>query len=36
MAYSEKVKDNYERPRNIGNLDGVNKSVSTGLVDDPE
>ena len=36
MAYSEKVIDHYERPRNIGNLDGGNKSVGTGLVGAPE
>ena len=36
MAYSEKVIDHYERPRNIGNLDAGNKSVGTGLVGAPE
>ena len=36
MAYSEKVIDHYERPRNIGNLDAGHKSVGTGLVGAPE
>ena len=36
MAYSEKVIDHYERPRNIGSLDSGNKSVGTGLVGAPE
>ena len=36
MAYSEKVIDHYERPRNIGNLDGGSNSVGTGLVGAPE
>ncbi len=36
MAYSEKVIDHYERPRNIGSLDSSNNSVGTGLVGAPE
>ena len=36
MAYSEKVIDHYERPRNIGSLDSRSKSVGTGLVGAPE
>jgi len=36
MAYSEKVIDHYERPRNIGSLDSGNASVGTGLVGAPE
>ncbi len=32
MAYSDKVIDHYERPRNIGSLDSGNRSVGTGLV----
>jgi len=36
MAYSEKVLDHYEKPRNIGSLDSRNASVGTGLVGAPE
>jgi len=36
MAYSEKVIEHYERPRNIGSLDSRSKSVGTGLVGAPE
>ena len=36
MAYSDKVIEHYERPRNIGTLDSGNKSVGTGLVGAPE
>ena len=36
MAYSEKVIDHYERPRNIGSLDRGDSSVGTGLVGAPE
>ena len=35
MAYSEKVLDHYEKPRNIGSLDSRNASVGTGLVGAP-
>ena len=36
MAYSEKVLEHYEKPRNIGSLDSGSKSVGTGLVGAPE
>ena len=36
MAYSEKVMEHYERPRNIGSLDTGDNSVGTGLVGAPE
>ena len=36
MAYSEKVIDNYESPRNVGTLDNRDNSVGTGLVGAPE
>ena len=36
MAYSEKVLEHYERPRNIGSLDDGNSSIGTGLVGAPE
>lgn len=36
MAYSEKVIDHYQNPRNIGKLDKDSKSVGTGLVGAPE
>ncbi len=35
MAYSEKVIDHYENPRNVGSLDKGNKNVGTGLVGAP-
>ena len=35
MAYSEKVLDHYENPRNVGSLDKENKNVGTGLVGAP-
>ena len=36
MAYSEKVMEHYERPRNIGSLDTGDNAVGTGLVGAPE
>ena len=36
MAYSEKVMEHYERPRNIGSLDSGDSSVGTALVGAPE
>lgn len=36
MAYSEKVIDHYQNPRNIGKLDKDSKTVGTGLVGAPE
>ncbi len=36
MAYSEKVIDHFEKPRNIGSLDSRSTSVGTGLVGAPE
>jgi nitrogen fixation NifU-like protein len=35
MAYSEKVIDHYEHPRNVGALDKSDPSVGTGLVGAP-
>ena len=35
MAYSEKVIEHYERPRNIGSM-GITSSIGTGLVGAPE
>ena len=36
MAYSEKVLEHYERPKNIGSLDRGRTDVGTGLVGAPE
>jgi len=36
MAYSNKVIEHFEKPRNIGSLDNRNSSVGTGLVGAPE
>ena len=35
MAYSDKVLDHYENPRNVGNLDTDSSSVGTGMVGAP-
>ena len=35
MAYSEKVLDHYENPRNVGKMDIGDKSVGTGMVGAP-
>ncbi len=35
MAYSEKVLEHYENPRNVGTLDKDDDSVGTGLVGAP-
>lgn len=35
MAYSDKVIDHYEKPRNVGTLDKNDESVGTGLVGAP-
>jgi nitrogen fixation NifU-like protein len=36
MAYSEKVVDHYNNPRNVGSLDKKDPNVGTGLVGAPE
>lgn len=36
MAYSEKVVDHYNNPRNVGTLDKGSQEVGTGLVGAPE
>jgi Fe-S cluster assembly scaffold IscU len=36
MAYSEKVIEHYERPKNVGKLDKSKPNVGTGLVGAPE
>lgn len=35
MAYSEKVLDHYENPRNVGSMDKEAKNVGTGMVGAP-
>ncbi|MFQ5469972.1 MAG: Fe-S cluster assembly scaffold IscU [Gammaproteobacteria bacterium] len=35
MAYSEKVLDHYENPRNVGSFDKNDNSVGTGMVGAP-
>lgn len=35
MAYSEKVIDHYENPRNVGKLDAADPNVGTGMVGAP-
>jgi nitrogen fixation NifU-like protein len=36
MAYSDKVIDHYQNPRNVGSLDKDAKDVGTGMVGAPE
>lgn len=36
MAYSDKVIDHYENPRNVGSLDKDSQDVGTGIVGAPE
>ena len=36
MAYSDKVIDHYNNPRNVGSLDKGSQSVGTGIVGAPE
>jgi len=36
MAYSDKVLDHYNHPRNVGNLDKNDPDVGTGVVGAPE
>lgn len=35
MAYSDKVMDHYENPRNVGKLDAEDEAVGTGMVGAP-
>ena len=35
MAYSEKLMDHYEHPRNVGTLDVKDDNVGTGMVGAP-
>jgi Fe-S cluster assembly scaffold IscU len=35
MAYSEKILDHYENPRNVGSLDKQDSNVGTGVVGAP-
>ena len=36
MAYSDKVLDHYNKPRNVGSLDKASSNVGTGIVGAPE
>ena len=36
MAYSDKVVDHYQHPRNVGSLDKASDQVGTGVVGAPE
>ena len=36
MAYTDKVVDHFQNPRNVGSLDKNSKNVGTGLVGAPE
>ncbi len=35
MAYSEKVVDHYENPRNVGSFDKSDTDIGTGMVGAP-
>ena len=35
MAYSEKVLDHYENPRNVGKMNSSDENVGTGMVGAP-
>ena len=35
MAYSDKVVDHYENPRNVGSFDRTDESIGTGMVGAP-
>ena len=35
MAYSDKVLDHYENPRNVGSMDNADPNVGTGMVGAP-
>ena len=35
MAYSDKVLDHYENPRNVGKMDAEDDTVGTGMVGAP-
>jgi nitrogen fixation NifU-like protein len=35
MAYSDKVLDHYENPRNVAKMDAANENVGTGMVGAP-
>ena len=36
MAYSDKVVDHYNNPRNVGSLNKLDSNVGTGIVGAPE
>jgi nitrogen fixation NifU-like protein len=36
MAYSDKIIEHYEHPRNVGSLDNTDPNVGTGVVGAPE
>lgn len=35
MAYSDKVLDHYDNPRNVGTMDNADPTVGTGMVGAP-